>query len=48
MNYSTEDAIRTLALSGLDFLILPDDVLIFRRRVQSVLDQALELEFSSQ
>ena len=37
-----------LALSGLDFLMLPDDVLIFRRRAQSVLDQALEQEFSSQ
>lgn len=31
MNYTISDAVRTLALSALDFLILPDNYLLFKR-----------------
>lgn len=48
MNYSASDALRTLALSGLNFLVLPGDVLIFRKSAQDALEGALELEVASQ
>ena len=48
MNYSASDALRTLALSVLNFLVLPGDVLIFRKSAQDALEGALELEVASQ
>ena len=47
MNYSTSDALRTLALSGLNFLVLPGDTLIYRKRAQGTLERALEIEVAS-
>ena len=42
MNYSIVDAVRTVYLSGLDFLILPGDKLLFKlsaeRKMLEVLD----------
>ncbi|MDJ0893592.1 MAG: carbamoyltransferase C-terminal domain-containing protein [Alphaproteobacteria bacterium] len=41
MNYSVEDAIRTLSLSGLDFLLLPGDRLLYKRAATNRLHAAL-------
>jgi carbamoyltransferase len=44
MNRSVSDAARTLALSELDFLALPGDRLLYKRRARAVLDRALGAE----
>ena len=41
MNYTIADAARTLALSELDFLLLPGDRLLFKRRAEARLDEIL-------
>lgn len=38
MNYTTADAARTLALSELDFLLMPNDKLLFKKSAQAKLD----------
>lgn len=46
MNYSVADAARTVALSDLDFLVLPDDALLYKRsafeRLKSVIGRVAE------
>ena len=43
MNYTTADAARTLALSGLDFLLMPNNRLLFKKTAQTKLDTALDM-----
>ncbi|MBH64008.1 MAG: hypothetical protein CL569_16485 [Alphaproteobacteria bacterium] len=47
MNYTSHDALRTLVLSELDFLILPGDKLVYRRRAERKLDIALRNRVAS-
>lgn len=42
MNYSIADAARTVALSELDFLLMPGDRLLFKKRAAGRLDDILE------
>jgi carbamoyltransferase len=42
MNYSLADAARTVALSELDFLLMPGDRLLYKKRAADRLDAALE------
>jgi hypothetical protein len=46
MNYSVADAARTVALSDLDFLVLPDNALLYKRsafeRLKSVIGRVAE------
>lgn len=41
MNYSVADAARTVALSDLDFLLMPGNSLLFKRRAAGVLEKCL-------
>jgi carbamoyltransferase len=41
MNYSLADAARTVALSDLDFLLMPENRLLYKRRAAARLDAAL-------
>ena len=41
MNYTLADAARTVALSELDFLLMPGDRLLYKKRAKYVLDAAL-------
>lgn len=42
MNYTAADAARTLALSDLDFLLMPNNRLLFKKTAQTKLDRALD------
>ena len=39
MNYSLEDAVRTLALSSLNFLLMPENQLLCKKPAQKLLDE---------
>jgi carbamoyltransferase len=41
MNYTLDDAIRTLHLSDLDFLLMPGDRMLYKRRAEARLEAAL-------
>ncbi|MBS28875.1 MAG: hypothetical protein CL566_08150 [Alphaproteobacteria bacterium] len=41
MNYTLADAARTVALSELDFLLMPGDRLLYKKRAKAALDAAL-------
>ena len=41
MNYSISDCIRTLALSSLDFLLLPSETLILKRKAFNIIKSLL-------
>jgi carbamoyltransferase len=43
MNYTLADAARTVALSELDFLLMPGDRLLFKRRATKALEAALSV-----
>ncbi len=34
MNYTVADAVRTIALSSLDFLLLPDKLLLYKKKAK--------------
>ena len=45
MNHTVADAIRTFALSELDVLVIPGDMLLYKARAKALLDDALEGQF---
>ena len=47
MNSTIADAARTLALSELDFLAMPDDRLLYKRRARQTLSELLDSQFGS-
>ena len=41
MNYTISDAVRTLALSSLDFLLLPNNTLLLKKKAKNKLKEII-------